>query len=68
MSRLCPQVTEENRIAYLHDIAEMTRRRQIAKWLKDNPDIGVLNMGNGRYEYYRSGLGKTLPVNPPVMK
>lgn len=68
MSRLCPQVTEENRIAYLHDIAEMKRRRQIAKWLKDNPDIGVLNMGKGKYEYYRSEPGKTLPVNPPAAK
>ena len=68
MSRLCPRVAEANRISYLRHNAEIQRRRQIAKWLRDNPDIGVLNMEKGKYEYYRSEPGKTLPVNPPAAK
>ena len=68
MSRLCPRVAEANRISSLRHNAEIQRRRQIAKWLRDNPDIGVLNMEKGKYEYYRSEPGKTLPVNPPAAK
>lgn len=41
MSRLDPKVAEENRLAFIRDAAESLKKKQIAQWLKENPDIGA---------------------------
>ena len=69
MSRLDPKVAEENRKAYLRDMASRRRKLTVGKWLRDNPEIGILNMGGGSYEYYRmhrTTPGKIVRVQPPA--
>ena len=68
MSRLDAKVAEEDRKAYLRDTASRRQFLQICKWLRDNPEIGILNMGAGRYEYYRMHHtipGEIVRVQPP---
>ena len=45
MSRLDPKVAEENRLAFIRDAAESLKKKQIAQWLKENPDIGATSSG-----------------------
>jgi hypothetical protein len=43
MSRLDPKVQEENRKAFADAKAEAEHKQKVKQWLRDNPEIGVLN-------------------------
>ena len=54
--------TEADRIAFNLAMKKRDYQEAIAKWLKANPDVGVLNGDR----YYRTINGETVMVNPAV--
>jgi len=43
MSRLDPKIVESNRILFQEDQQAIADKKAVANWLKDDPEIGVLN-------------------------
>ena len=68
MSQSIPAIQEANRIAFIKDAAEALKKKQIALWLKANPEIGA----TGRNRFYKMvQVGNTRNyqktyVNPPI--
>jgi len=56
MSRLDQKVAEQNRIAFQESQKQTAQKIAVAKWLKDNPEIGELNGGR----YYKISGSKVI--------
>ena len=54
--------TEEDRKAYIKDVAATEKKKAIEKWLQANPEIGTLNGG----KYYKFVDGEQVAVTPPL--
>lgn len=59
MSRLDPQVHEENRKANQKREIYNAHHQAVTKWLRENPRVGWLNGG----KYYIIENGKSVPVD-----
>ena len=62
MSRLDPKVAEENRLAFIRDAAESLKKKQIAQWLKENPDIASTSSGRFYKLVYKDEVGRDFDI------
>jgi hypothetical protein len=54
--------TEADRKAFIQHQADVNHAKDLAEWLQRRPEVGVLNKGNGKFEYYQIIDGETVSV------
>ena len=62
MSRLDPQVEEQNRKAFLSALKVEAHAKKVEAWLESRPEVGVLAGKTEKYYAYPAGVYKNVAI------